>query len=111
MFETEILNGIPVLKAKDTHKINALNADLLKQMALSNLIANKALIIDFTNISYIDSTGFGAILNAYEFSRKNDKKLMLSGISHEVMGLFKITKLDEVFTIFPNADEAISSFE
>jgi anti-sigma B factor antagonist len=109
MFETIVVNGFPVIKATGTHKINALNADILKQAALAGLCANRAVIIDFSNISYIDSTGFGVILTAYDFARKSDKKFIITNISHEVMGLFKITKLDEVFTIFSTSEEALSS--
>ncbi len=111
MFETESTKGLPVIQATGTHKINALNADMLKQIALLGLSTNSALIIDFSNVNYIDSTGFSAILTAYDFAKKNDKQFLLVGISHELMGLFKITKLDEVFRIFLTTEEAINSIE
>ena len=110
MFETEIIEGIPVIQGVNTHKINALNSDELKEVVSMNLSINDAIIINFNEIRYIDSTGFGTLLAIYDQATKAQKRMVLVNISSEVGGLFKITKLDQVFEILATLPDALKTF-
>ena len=111
MFETEIIDGIPIIKGNNTQKINALNSDDFKVVLKNNLTNSSAVIINFFEIRYIDSTGFSVLLSVYDQAKKSNKRMMLVNISPEVAGLFKITKLNEVFEIFPNVNDAIKTIQ
>ncbi|MDD2563615.1 MAG: STAS domain-containing protein [Salinivirgaceae bacterium] len=111
MFETEIIDGIPIIKGVNTQKINALNSEDFKVVLKNNLANNKAIIINFLEIRYIDSTGFSVLLSVFDQAKKSDKRMLLVNISPEVTGLFKITKLNKVFDLYPTLNDAIKTLQ
>jgi anti-sigma B factor antagonist len=60
---------------------------------------NKDIIIDLSNVEYIDSTGLGVFIGALKSSHNFDSHIKLRGLSKRVLRLFKITGLDEVLDI------------
>lgn len=57
----------------------------------------KNILIDGTQLEYIDSTGLGALIFILNELQKDDKKIAISNIKNSISKLFTITKLDEVF--------------
>jgi anti-sigma B factor antagonist len=79
--------------------------------ALENVLKNENtnVIIDFTKIDYIDSTGIGELVGYLgKFSNQN-RKLVLVNPSERIQKLLKLAKLDSVFKIYGSEDEAIAS--
>ncbi|MHB0969540.1 MAG: STAS domain-containing protein [Thermoanaerobaculia bacterium] len=79
--------------------------------ALENVLKNENtnVIIDFTKIDYIDSTGIGELVGYMtKFSTQN-RKLILVNPSDRVQKLMKLAKLDSVFKIYDNEDAAIGA--
>jgi anti-sigma B factor antagonist len=68
----------------------------------------KKLVIDLERVSYIDSSGLATLVEALKRARSQGGALGLAGMSDKVKSLFEITKLDKLFAIFPNQQEAIS---
>jgi len=70
---------------------------------------HKLIVINLTNVEFIDSSGLGALVYVY---KKIGKKttLALCEINNAIMPIFKLTKLDEIFNIFANQDEAVAYF-
>jgi anti-anti-sigma factor len=64
------------------------------------------LIIDMTNVPYMDSSGLGILLNYYVSAEKADHKLAFVGVSQRIMALFQLTQVDKVLTFFPTAEIA-----
>ena len=79
--------------------------------ALENVLKNEStnVIIDFTKIDYIDSTGIGELVGYLgKFSGQN-RKLILVNPSERIQKLLKLAKLDAVFKIYGTEDEAIGT--
>jgi anti-sigma B factor antagonist len=79
--------------------------------ALENVLKNENtnVIIDFTKIDYIDSTGIGELVGYLgKFSNQN-RKLVLVNPSDRIQKLLKLAKLDSVFKIYGSEDEAIAT--
>ena len=53
----------------------------------------KDYIFDFTDVSFIDSSGIGFIIGRYNQLKGYHKKLYLSGVSNQLRKLFKISGL------------------
>lgn len=64
------------------------------------------LVIDLSEVTYIDSTGVGVI--AYCFGKVSQKgaQAAVSGARGLVMEVFKLTRLDSVIAFFPDVDSA-----
>lgn len=63
-------------------------------------------ILDLSQVSYIDSAGLGSVVNAHISCINAGRHLALVGISDRVRTLFKIARLEHVLDIFPTLDDA-----
>lgn len=68
------------------------------------------IILDFTGISYIDSSGFGALLKALKAARNNYGILKLCSIDPGLMKLFTTLHFHTLFEIHDNPELSIASF-
>ncbi|MCR9286655.1 MAG: STAS domain-containing protein [Bacteroidetes bacterium] len=65
------------------------------------------LILDLTDVHYVDSSGLSAILTANRLW-KNGGSFVLTGIEHDaVRKLIEISRLDTILTIVPTVQESI----
>lgn len=70
--------------------------------------ASKKIVVDLEKVSYIDSSGLATLVEVLKRARSQGGALGLAGMSDKVRSLFEITKLDKLFSIFPNQQEAVS---
>ena len=79
--------------------------------ALENVLKNEStnVIIDFTKIDYIDSTGIGELVGYLGKFTTQNRKLILVNPSERIQKLLKLAKLDAVFKIYSTEEEAVAS--
>ncbi|MDX2226833.1 MAG: STAS domain-containing protein [Verrucomicrobiae bacterium] len=61
-----------------------------------------AVVIDFSGVSYIDSSGLATIIDVFQRTKKYQGRVALCGMSRVVQNVFEIAKLDSVFKIYPD---------
>ena len=66
------------------------------------------LVINLEDVSYIDSSGIGTLVEVFRRINGYKGKLALCGLSDRVHSVFEITKLDHFFKIFDTEAEALS---
>jgi len=60
--------------------------------------ANAAsLVLDFTNVPYVDSAGVGALVGAYVRHQKEGHTLTLAGVNERVRNTLKVTQVENFF--------------
>jgi anti-sigma B factor antagonist len=64
-------------------------------------------ILDLTEVPYMDSAGLGVLTNAYVSHQKHGYRLLLVGVNERLQALFKLTRLDSLFEIFPTVESAL----
>lgn len=57
------------------------------------------IIVDLSEVSYMDSTGLGVFVGLYKVLRGNEGSLKLTGLSDRLKRLFQITGLAEIMEI------------
>jgi anti-sigma B factor antagonist len=57
------------------------------------VLESKVLVIDLTDVSYMDSSGLGAIVGIYVSSRRANCKLMLVNLNQRIKELLRVTRL------------------
>ncbi|MES2257177.1 MAG: STAS domain-containing protein [Pseudomonadota bacterium] len=67
------------------------------------------LVIDFTDISYISSIGLRALMLAIKQVKAQRGRMVLSGLTPQVQEVFKISRFDMLFEIFPDSDAALAA--
>jgi anti-sigma B factor antagonist len=79
--------------------------------AVHTLVAagTRQIILDLTEVSYMDSAGIGELVSAYTSVTSHGGKLVLTGLPQRISDLLKITKLYTVFQVFENVDQAAAA--
>jgi anti-anti-sigma factor len=65
----------------------------------------KLIIIDFKNVSFMDSSGLGALVLSLKTVRAAGAQLYLCSINEQIKMLFELTSMDRVFEIFINRED------
>jgi anti-sigma B factor antagonist len=78
---------------------------------LHEIAAGKApgLAIDFTAVSYIDSSGLATLVEYVRDAKSHDGKLALHGLQPKVRMVFELVRLNELFTIASDKADAIAA--
>ncbi|WP_329172473.1 STAS domain-containing protein [Streptomyces sp. NBC_01477] len=66
-------------------------------------------LIDLTGLTYCDSTGITVLVAAYNRARQSDARLVLVGLNADLMRVFRIVGLDQLFTFQPTVEDAITA--
>lgn len=70
----------------------------------------RQLLLDLSEVPYVDSAGLGELVRAYTAVNRNGGKLKLLGLAKRIKDLLKLTKLLTVFEVFETEQEALDSF-
>ncbi|MFA5478430.1 MAG: STAS domain-containing protein [Candidatus Muiribacteriota bacterium] len=92
-------------------KVDFLASQFLDKI-LENRISkgNYKLLIDMEYVDYIGSNGFSVLINNLIKCREKDGDVKLTNLNHDISSLIKKIRLDEVFELFNNEDDAINNF-
>jgi len=86
--------------------LDATRSQDFREEVIKTLESNpKMVLVDLKDITFMDSSGLGALVLAFKTLRASDTKLVLCSINEQVKILFELTGMDKVFEIFSNQDE------
>ena len=70
-------------------------------------IGMRQLLIDFEGVEALSSSALGALVSLRERLKSVNGKIWLAGLTSDARRLFSLTKLDQMFTIFADREEAL----
>ena len=101
--------GVTVLVVQGTIKLGESAQQFAAELQSIFDDTTGGVLIDFAQIDYLDSTGIGELVGYLQkFSRAN-RKVALFRPHHRLEALLKLTRLDSVFPIFWERDQALSA--
>ena len=65
-----------------------------------------AILLDFNDVQYIDSSGLATLVEFYKNSRSYSGRLAVAGLTDRVKSIFELVRLGEVFGVYPTVVEA-----
>lgn len=68
---------------------------------------SKNLILDFSNVSFMDSSGIGMIIGRYKNVKIHGGEMYICAINPAVKKLFDISALDKIVKVFDTLEEAL----
>jgi anti-sigma B factor antagonist len=73
------------------------------------LVDNKQfnLLVDFTDVTYMDSSGVATLVEALQLTNKNKGKLRLYKLRQAIRDVFELSRLDKVFDIYEDEQSAL----
>ncbi|MQY80011.1 MAG: anti-sigma factor antagonist [Bacteroidetes bacterium] len=111
MLKTEKINDIDVVTFEGVKKFNALITEEVKEKLTQFFEEpNTKLILNLEGINYVDSSGFGVFLSIMKTANNNYGFFKLCNIAPEVMELFKLLQLHNIFEIYEDIDDCVKSF-
>jgi len=111
MLKTEKINNVIVVKFNNIDRFNALIVEPVKEQLKS--LFNKPdtrLALNLEGVKFIDSSGFGVFLSIMKTANNNHGQFKICNIRPEVMELFKLLQLHNVFDLCETQEECIKSF-
>ena len=78
--------------------------------AVNMLVDKKVtkLVIDLSNVQYLNSTGIGALVSIHTTYRRREWKAVLCGLNASVLSILTITNLAMVFESYGSRDDALT---
>lgn len=100
--------GVVILSAKG--EVDVWTADILRQ-SLRDVQAEGEphVIVDLTEVPFVDSTGIGVLVGALKRARETGGSLHLVVVSAGVRKVLAITSLDQIFPVHESLSDAISA--
>ncbi len=94
-----------------TGEIDLYNAPEIKDI-INKLIEEQKynVIINLERVSYIDSSGIGALISSLSNLKKYQGGLKIINVYASVRKVFELTKLTSFFEIFDAEEDAVTSF-
>jgi anti-sigma B factor antagonist len=86
--------------------------DAMLKDKMSSLVqqGQKKVLLNLGDVSYVDSAGLGAIVQAYATLNKNGGSLKLLNATKRIKDLLSITKLLTIFDTYDSEADAVKSF-
>jgi len=81
-------------------EVNIHNSAYMKQELLDTLLKQKSIIVDFTKLDFIDSSGIATLIESLSIIHASGLKLAIVGANNLPLKMLELTKLDKVFTLF-----------
>jgi anti-sigma B factor antagonist len=91
----------------DEQMVHTIGQQLLK---LAEETERPRLVLDFSNVERMTSTLFGKLILLHKKVTAAGGRLVLYGLSSDIHGLFDILRLNRLFNICKNEQEALQSF-
>ena len=93
-------------------RLNLGNSLLNIESGIKKLIdqGSRRLIVDLTDVNYIDSSGIGELVSGFTAVRNRSGELKLLNLTKKVNDLLQLTKLFTVFDVYSDEEAAIRSF-
>jgi anti-sigma B factor antagonist len=107
MAETD-RGGVPVVKVQG--EVDVSTAPELRERLLAIAEEGKpVVIVDLSDVSFIDSTALGVLVSALKRFRSGGGDLKLVVTEPHIVKVLEITGLTEVFEIYARSEEAVTA--
>ncbi len=103
------VNGVTVLDCSGRIVFGD-EAALLRDRVKALLPENNRIVLNLSQVSYIDSGGIGTMVSLYTSARSTGGDIKLVNLTKRVGDLLQITKLITVFETYDSESRAIQAF-
>jgi anti-anti-sigma factor len=91
--------GGDVIKVRCSGKLLAGGTAILQTEIRHLIPGSKRIVLDLTDLSYMDSSGLGAIIGLYVSAKTAGTRLEMINLSQRVRSLFSITNVLSLFEV------------
>lgn len=106
--QTKIVNGVLALSLEEKRLDSRLAVDFKDKV--SELIdgGNRLIVLDLSEVDFIDSSGIGCLVGCLKLLGAKGR-IAIWGLKPPVESMFKLTRMDKVFTLCPTEEQALKA--
>ncbi|HOT96917.1 MAG TPA: STAS domain-containing protein [bacterium] len=104
--DTEQMGNVAVMNIcgdVDLYSSPQLRKEILKLVSARDV----RLVVNLDRVSYMDSSGLATLIEGLQHLNRNNGRMAVTGLRDAVKEVFELTRLDTVFTIYPDPPTAM----
>lgn len=110
VFEAKVREQAGVVIIDMMGEINAFaDGDLNAAYAQADTYQPGVITLNFTQVDYINSTGIALIVGLLAKARQSRRQIRVFGLSDHYAEIFRITRLADFMSIFPDESSAVQA--
>ena len=91
-------------------EVNAFAEDeLMAAYAEATADGARTIVLNFTNVGYINSSGIGLLVTLLIRANRNGHRLFAYGLGQHYRRIFELTRLNEAIRVFENEEAALDA--
>jgi anti-sigma B factor antagonist len=106
--DTRVVDGVTIMSGHGRVMFGE-EATALRDSLKEALTKTSKLILNLSDVTYIDSGGLGTLVGVYSSARKAGADIKLTGLGQRLRDVLQITKLATVFQVFDTEQEALAA--
>ncbi len=87
----------------------ACEQDLMSAHEVATDTGAKRIILDFTEMDYMNSGGIGMLVTLLVRGQRRQQRIAAVGLSDHYRQIFELTRLDEAISLFDSTDAALAA--
>lgn len=103
------------IREQDGMTVVALSGDVdldssprVRATLLDCVAEKRGVLVDLSEVSYIDSSGIASLVEAYQTARRASVQFALVAVSDAAMRVLELARLDRVFSIHASIADALA---
>jgi len=98
--------GVTVIALKG--EVDLDNSPAARKLLLESIDDANRVLVDLSDVTYIDSSGVASLVEALQVSKKNDTGFALAAASEPTRRVLELARLDKVFTIYETVEAGLT---
>jgi anti-sigma B factor antagonist len=107
--ETRVADGGVTVVACHGRIMFGEEASLLRNTLREILSTARKVVLNFSDVTYIDSGGLGTVVGVCSAARPEGAEIKLTGLGHRLHNVLQVTKLATVFDVYETEQQAIAA--
>ena len=79
-----------------------------REILLKCIESSDSVIVDLSEVTYIDSSGVASLVEALQAAKKNGNRFSLAAVSEPTRRVLELARLDKVFTLYDSVDAGLN---
>jgi anti-sigma B factor antagonist len=92
-----------------TGEVDLESSPAAREILLKCLESTGTVIVDLSEVTYIDSSGVASLVEALQAAKKNGSQFALAAVSEPTRRVLELARLDKVFTLYDSVDEGLNT--
>ncbi len=105
---TKTVDPVLIMSVNEDRIDAAVAIEFKDAMRAETLAGPKIVVLDLSTVNFIDSSGLGAIVASMKHMGQ-DRTLALAGLTPTVDKVFRLTRMDTVFSLFATLEGALEA--